>query len=130
FLGGAVGWLGYELAARFEPRLELAPDGSELPDLAFLFVDRLLAWDHADGRVFAIGLGMAADSASARARAERAAHELAAAAPADAAPCRPARRGPPRRPPHASLDRAGFERAVARILRELAAGHRPPARPP
>ena len=57
FVGGAVGWLGYELAAHVE-RLVLQPRGDlALPDAAWLLVDRVLAFDHASGRLFATALG-------------------------------------------------------------------------
>jgi anthranilate synthase component 1 len=47
FSGGAVGYLGYEAAAYFEPSVptpELDPLG--LPDASFAFYDTLLAFDH------------------------------------------------------------------------------------
>ena len=57
FAGGAVGWLGYELAAQIE-RLALRPRGDgDAPDAAWLLVDRVLAREHASGRLFAVALG-------------------------------------------------------------------------
>jgi aminodeoxychorismate synthase component I len=57
FVGGAVGWLGYELAAHIERvTLQLRGDLS-LPDAAWLLVDRVLAYEHASSRLFAIALG-------------------------------------------------------------------------
>ena len=73
FLGGAVGYFGYELAAGFEPVALRALDDLGLPDLCWLFVDRLLAFDHLEGRIRSIGLGFASDADAARERAERAA---------------------------------------------------------
>jgi aminodeoxychorismate synthase component I len=71
FVGGAVGWLGYELAAYVE-RVALQPCGDlALPDAAWLLVDRVLAFEHASGRLFATALGHGA-------AAERAADHLAA----------------------------------------------------
>jgi aminodeoxychorismate synthase component I len=70
FVGGAVGWLGYELAAQLEPALGLrARDDLGLPDLAFLLVDRVVALEHGTGRRFACALGFAGSAAEARARA-------------------------------------------------------------
>ncbi len=57
FVGGAVGWLGYELAAHVE-RIALRPRGDrDAPDAAWLLVDRVLAYEHASGRLFATALG-------------------------------------------------------------------------
>jgi para-aminobenzoate synthetase component I len=57
FAGGAVGWLGYESAAHLE-RLALRPrSDSDAPDAAWLLVDRVLAYEHASGRLFAAALG-------------------------------------------------------------------------
>jgi anthranilate synthase component 1 len=47
FGGGAVGYLGYELARKFEPRIPLAPnDPLGLPLAHLLMVDTLLVFDH------------------------------------------------------------------------------------
>ena len=71
FLGGAVGWLGYELAESLEPRLaRAAPDGPGLPELGLLLVDRLIALEHATGRRFACALGFAEGEDAARVRAD------------------------------------------------------------
>ena len=57
FVGGAVGWLGYELAAHVE-RVALRPRlDRDAPDAAWLLVDRVLAYEHASGRLFATALG-------------------------------------------------------------------------
>jgi len=58
FLGGAVGYFGYELAGVIEPRLRFENENDlEMPDLALAFVDRVLAYDHAEGRLWLVGLG-------------------------------------------------------------------------
>ncbi|MCX7623396.1 MAG: anthranilate synthase component I [Thermomicrobium sp.] len=47
FLGGAVGYLGYETIRYFEPRVPAAPrDTLGLPDAIFLLVDSMLVFDH------------------------------------------------------------------------------------
>jgi anthranilate synthase component 1 len=47
FLGGAVGYLGYETVRYFEPRVPAAPqDTLGLPEAIFLFVDSMLVFDH------------------------------------------------------------------------------------
>jgi anthranilate synthase component 1 len=47
FVGGAVGYLAYEVASRFEPRVTVpAADPLGLPEAVFLFTDTLLIFDH------------------------------------------------------------------------------------
>ncbi|GBD20346.1 Anthranilate synthase component 1 [bacterium HR28] len=47
FLGGAVGYLGYETIRYFEPRVPVAArDTLGLPEAIFLFVDSMLVFDH------------------------------------------------------------------------------------
>jgi len=123
FVGGAVGHFGYELASRFEPVRLSAPDDLRLPDLALLFVDRVLAWDHAQGSLVALGLGMAADVEAARERARVAAREIAAAAAGGGHREPRGGTGGRGRPPRASLGREGFTRGVETILGEIAAGN-------
>ena len=75
FAGGAVGYLGYELAQQIEPLELRARDDLGLPDLVLLFVDRLLIVDHGGDRAFAVGLGFGSEAET---RAHSAADELAA----------------------------------------------------
>ena len=47
FLGGAVGYLGYECAACFEPKVPVPTNaGMDVPDALYLFTDTLLVFDH------------------------------------------------------------------------------------
>ena len=131
FVGGAVGYWGYELAARIESIPLVARDDLGLPDLALLFVDRLVAIDHQQGRAFAIGLGFASAEGRAARDASRACREIARAA-ADVPPAAETlRRAAWRdREPAASpeeveatFDCASYGRAVEAILEEIAAGN-------
>ena len=62
FVGGAVGWLGYELIAYLE-RVALRQSGDPVaPDAAWLLVDHVLAFEHASGRLFATALGRGDDA--------------------------------------------------------------------
>jgi para-aminobenzoate synthetase component 1 len=94
FLGGAVGYLGYELAEFVEPVTSSARNDLGLPDLCLLFVDRLLAFDHLEQRTFAVGLGFATSAAAAAKRAELAADAMLAGTQSEARP----------RVPHARRD--------------------------
>jgi para-aminobenzoate synthetase component 1 len=58
FLGGAVGYFGYELAAQIEPRLHFDNRNDlDLADLSLAFVDQVLAYDHHAQRLWLLGLG-------------------------------------------------------------------------
>jgi para-aminobenzoate synthetase len=60
---GFVGYFGYELKADCDGD---AAHRSSLPDAAFFFADRLLAFDHAERRTYLVALTDAAGSAAAR----------------------------------------------------------------
>jgi len=122
FLGGAVGFLGYELADYFEALGSAPPDDTGLPDAVLLLVDRLLAWDHESERAFALGLGFGGGEQAAGAAAER---NLAAALrwleqPRPAPAWRVARQSA--RPPSAGFDQASYAKTVDGILEEVGAG--------
>jgi para-aminobenzoate synthetase component 1 len=118
FLGGAVGYFGYELAAGFEPVTLRALDDLELPDLCWIFVDRLLAFDHLEGRICSIGLGFAADADLARERAKRAA---ARPLPSPAPRSPPGRRAAPA-DGSACFDEASYLKAIVRAKEQIEAG--------
>jgi para-aminobenzoate synthetase component 1 len=88
FIGGAVGYLGYELAGQFDVHHFRGLDDLELPDLYLLFVDRFIAHDSRDGRLYACGLGFSDEPEAAARSARRAVDEICARI--DGAP-RPAR---------------------------------------
>lgn len=73
FLGGAVGYLSYEVAARYEPTVGIpADDPLGLPDSVFMFSDTLLIFDHArhTAKLLTYADSEAAGGDDARARAE------------------------------------------------------------
>lgn len=53
---GFAGYLGYELKAECDGS---AAHRAATPDAAFVFADRLIAFDHQEGRTYLIGLGQA-----------------------------------------------------------------------
>ncbi|MFP6654242.1 MAG: anthranilate synthase component I family protein, partial [Myxococcota bacterium] len=58
FIGGAVGYFGYELASTLEKKLHFEnTDDLGLPDLSLAFVDQLLAFDHQSDRLWMVGIG-------------------------------------------------------------------------
>jgi len=75
FLGGAVGYLSYEVAARYEPTVGIpADDPLSLPESVFMFSDTLLIFDHARHTAklltYAESEATGGDDAQARAEAE------------------------------------------------------------
>ncbi len=123
FAGGAVGYLGYELA-RFTLPVRLGGiDDLGLPDLVLLFVDRVLAFDHHRRVLLACGLGFGADAdeASARARQARDAlvRQLDGASPEPASAGRVA----PAAPPFAFFDESTYAKAVLQVKEQIAAGN-------
>ena len=138
FVGGAVGYLGYELAERTEPvRLHRRNDLG-LADLVLLFVDRLLAFDHQEGTACVFGLGFGKDRETAEARARVAAVEFTAVVESvqerSAKGKRPEQRpgcSDRRRiletplPPdlHQSFDEGRYAKAVTSILQEIQEGN-------
>jgi aminodeoxychorismate synthase component I len=139
FLGGAVGYFGYELASRLEPSLEFAnTDDLGLPDLSLSFVDQILAFDHESERLWIVGLGFGerCESAEADARASSVSRSRAIV---DELSNRVDRilAAPPRVQDVASLatkpevsapflstvDASGYAKAVDTILEEIASGN-------
>ncbi len=138
FCGGAVGVFGYELGWLLESLPPPPPDDvglSRLPDLALLFVDRVLAFDHLDRRLFACGTGFGASAAEARGNAAAAARALGArvAPHLDATP--DAGRAPAASSldeldtlgaaldPACGFDESSYAKTVGRILDEIGEGN-------
>ena len=75
FHGGAVGYLSYEAAARFEPSVPVpADDPLELPEAVFMFSDTLLIFDHARHTALLLTWADSEATAGDDARAEAEAH--------------------------------------------------------
>jgi para-aminobenzoate synthetase component 1 len=69
FLGGAVGYFGYELNYVLEKLPCRGADDLALPDCYFMFFDAVIVRDERERRVYLSALGFDADPAAARARA-------------------------------------------------------------
>ena len=54
FLGGLVGYMGFECARYFEPRLDSQLHSSSLPEAVFLLADTIVAFDHVRRSMFLI----------------------------------------------------------------------------
>jgi para-aminobenzoate synthetase component 1 len=123
FVGGAVGYLGYELAEQLDVHRLHGRDDLGLADVVLLFVDALVGFDHVAGTRCISALGQDVTPALARCRAEAAAEALArrlAAAPT----ARASRAGDAGDPAIAcDLDPAAYAKAVDSVKQEIAAGN-------
>ncbi len=116
FTGGFVGWFGYELKAETGGR---AAHEAPTPDAAFLFADRLVAFDHEEGRTYLLCLVEAGDGE----QAESAEAWLAAtAALLDELPASRDEAPPP--DPAARPVAFDLARSAARYLEDIAACQR------
>jgi anthranilate synthase component I len=86
FIGGLVGFLGYETIRQFEPHLRHLPAAGDLPEGIFLLTDTLVAFDHARRSLFLIAHAFGGDEAAARRRLDELEARLAAPLPAPATP--------------------------------------------
>ncbi|UCE85329.1 MAG: aminodeoxychorismate synthase component I [Deltaproteobacteria bacterium] len=125
FIGGAVGYLGYELAQHTLPIRAKAAEDPGIADLAFLFVDQILAFDLSTRRLVAIGLGFGARPSDARRGAERRVEALRARCAR--LPPRPTRAAvaPARAPLETSqhFDASSYPRRVEIVKEEIARGN-------
>jgi para-aminobenzoate synthetase component 1 len=125
FCGGAVAYLGYELADRIENLRLRAIDDIGLPDLYVLCVDRMVSFDSHTGDVRLHGLGFGPDSATAAGRAGAAVDAFArrlsesVSAPPAPAPALPSTSGSAAM----EFDAAGHAKAVDAAKQEIAAGN-------
>jgi para-aminobenzoate synthetase component 1 len=121
FIGGAVGYLGYELAGQFDVHHFRGLDDLQLPDLYLLFVDRFFAHDSRDGRLYACALGFSDELDVAADRARKAVAEICAQVDVASPPARsaPAKRSTA---PFAFFDADTYAKAVDAAKEEIEAG--------
>ncbi len=123
FSGGAVGYLAYEAAGRFEDLPRPPADPLDLPEACFMFCDTLLVYDHVSHTIKVVShvrLDGDIDAAYARAaaRIDELADRLRRPLPVEAMG---ARRAAPAEPV-SNLSRAEFEKCVLKIKEYIAAG--------
>ncbi len=119
FLGGLVGYLGYETVRHFEPGLAPQLPQSDLPDALFLLVDTIVAFDHARSSLLLITHAFDDEAAAAEQRLDALAARLAGEV-------RPARPGPSAPAADAAftsnLSQPDFESMVLAAKEHIAAG--------
>jgi anthranilate synthase component I len=127
FFGGAVGWLGYDIARSFERLPATKPDDLGLPELCFAITDTVVIFDNLRGTlkvVAAADVGEGTDPGRAYddacARIDGVLERLARPTPA----LRPLDPTPPQAPPapRATVTREAYEAGVRRIQEYILAG--------
>jgi anthranilate synthase component 1 len=124
FVGGAVGFFGYDLVRTVEPLGEPNPDPLGLPDLALMVTDAMVIFDHLRHELTILACAFVEDDGGIDAAYERAAATIAemrerlrGAVPAPAAP------SVSESPEFVSnVEREQFEAAVSRIVEYVHAG--------
>ncbi|MEX0690840.1 MAG: chorismate-binding protein [Gemmatimonadales bacterium] len=130
FVGGAVGFLGYETVHAFERLPTPRPDTLGLPDAVFLITDTVVVMDNAFGRVLVVAtpeVPAGANEATLRAIFENAEVRIAALMDrlAHATPLEPLALATPAEvtvPDDGPFPRAAFEAGVATLKEHIAAG--------
>ncbi len=116
FIGGMVGYLGYETAQFFEPKLNLPR--SDLPDGICLLADTIIAFDHARGRTLLTTTVEPSARAEAEAKLETLAQKISAPHIALTPNPSPQKKGELR----ANMSREQFESMVKEAKEHIAAG--------
>jgi anthranilate synthase component 1 len=124
FVGGAVGFFGYDLVRTVEPLGEPNPDPLGLPDMALMITDAMVVFDHLRHELTILACAFADSEGGIDAAYERAAATIAemrerlrGAVPV---PASPSVTEPPRFV--SNMEREEFEAAVERIVEYVHAG--------
>lgn len=62
FIGGAVGYVGYDIVRQYEIIGEEYPNGLEMPDVHLMFYEEVIIFDHLEEKVFLCGLPLSEKS--------------------------------------------------------------------
>jgi anthranilate synthase component 1 len=127
FFGGAVGWLGYDIARSFERLPSTKPDDLGLPELCFAITDTVVVFDNLRGTVKVVASVDVGDAPDVGRAYDDACRRI------EAVLDKLARPAPPLRPldpalaaaavaPDATVTREAFEAGVRRIQEYILAG--------
>ena len=127
FAGGAVGFLGYDVARYFEKSVPPPPeDDLKLPEMVFMIMGLLVVFDHRYRRVKIVANAFLDDHenpAAAHAAADRRIHEaLAKLASPARLPLIDAQKSVSRQPVRSNITQAKFEAAVLKAKEHIRAG--------
>ena len=64
FIGGAVGYVGYDIIRQFELIGEEFPNGLEMPDVHLMFYEEVIVFDHLEEKITICGLSLTEDQDS------------------------------------------------------------------
>jgi anthranilate synthase component I len=62
FIGGAVGYIGYDIVRQFETIGEEYPNSLNMPDVHLMFYEVIIAFDHLEDKVYVIGVPLSEES--------------------------------------------------------------------
>jgi len=62
FIGGAVGYVGYDIIRQFEIIGEVYPNGLNMPDVHLMFYEEVIVFDHLEEKVMICGLALSETS--------------------------------------------------------------------
>ncbi|PLS01566.1 anthranilate synthase component I [Neobacillus cucumis] len=62
FIGGAVGYVGYDIIREFEVIGEEFPNGLDMPDVHLMFFEEIIVFDHLQEKVMICGLPLSGNS--------------------------------------------------------------------
>lgn len=62
FLGGGVGYIGYDIIRQYENIGEVPPDELTMPDVHLMFYEEVIVFDHLEEKVFITGIPLLEDS--------------------------------------------------------------------
>lgn len=124
FAGGAVGFFGYDLVRAVEPLGEPNPDPLEMPDMALMVCELIVAFDHLRHELTLIAHAFVDDDAGLEPAYERAAAAIEDARRRLREPVPRADAATSSQPVEFSsnMSREGFEANVARIIEYIHAG--------
>lgn len=116
FIGGLVGFLGFETVRHFEPRLDPLMKTSVLPDAIYMLCDTIIAFDHIRRSLFLIGNVLDGDAESVQKKLDQL--EEALRSPLTPPLPRPA----PHSKIHSNMQKAKFENIVRKAKEYISAG--------
>jgi anthranilate synthase component 1 len=116
FIGGLVGYLGYEAVRYFEPTLDAKLHRSRLPDGIYLLADTIVAFDHARRSLFLITNVLDGDTEAANRKLDELARRIRE--PLPTASRRPS--GPSS--VRSNVGKEDFEQLISRAKEHIAAG--------
>jgi para-aminobenzoate synthetase component 1 len=132
FLGGLVGFLGYDLGHILERLPSIAADDQGLPALRLALHDWVVAWDRRTGHAWLGGRALDGDARRLARRLDEVHARLITQGPGGPHAVRPARAGPDDHPTpddaggplrfRSSLSRAAFEAGVEQVRQHIARG--------